>query len=160
MTGEDRHREGGKVTGFLSLEEEGKWLRGALTSKLKEEFLWKFHGEDMQNDCVGKLILSNMGDRMVLIRSETEKTTEEDIGEARDWAVSWMEWWSPWRSTYVNQRRLVWTRWLRLPLQAWTRRFFNWACSKVGRVVEVRESTELWRNLDMAYVTTLESLRV
>lgn len=143
---------------FQSTEDETGWLQGALTGKLKEDFLWKFHGEDIQNKCIGKLKLSDMGDRMILILSETSMKAKEEIGGFKEWAEFWMDWWCPWRSRDVNQRRLIWTRWRGVPLQAWTRRFFNWGCSMVGRVVEVHELTESRRKIDVAYVRILIGL--
>lgn len=58
----------------------------------------------------------------------------------------------------MNQRRLIWTRWTGVPLQAWTRRFFNWASSEVRCVVEVHELTESRRKLDVAYVRMIIGL--
>lgn len=153
-----RDEEGGKVEEFSTTEEERSWLQGALTGRLRDDFLWKFHGEDKQNECVGKLKMTDLGDRMVLIRSETEKSPAEEMGGFGEWADFWMEWWHPWRSSDVNQRRLVWTKWTGVPLQAWTKRFFSWGCAKVGRVVEVHENTELRRTLDVAYVRIITGL--
>lgn len=120
-----RDKEAGKGWEFTSLEEEGGWLVGALTGRLKDDFLWKFHGEEIQNECFGKLLVTNMGDRMVLLRSETNKSTEEVIEGLGEWAAYWLEWWRPWKSRDVNLKRLVWTRWIGTPLQAWSRRFFS-----------------------------------
>lgn len=43
-------RTGYKSSDFLSTVNERSWLTGALTGKLKDDFLWKFHGEDIQNE--------------------------------------------------------------------------------------------------------------
>lgn len=151
-------QEGERRKGFWSSEEEGSWLRGAFTGRLRDDFLWKFHGEEMQNECIGKLKLVDMGDRLVLIRSESARNTQDELSGFGEWAKNWLEWRRPWRVTDVNQHRLVWTRWLGVPLQAWSHRFFSWGCSKLGRVVEMHEFTESRQKLDAAYVQILTRL--
>lgn len=107
---EELGRERGRLPDFLSTEDEGSWLHGALTARLKDDFLWKFHGEDLQNEYFGRLKMTDMGDRMVLIRSETERSTDEVIQGFEEWANWWFDWWHPWRSSDINQRCLVWTK--------------------------------------------------
>lgn len=70
---EESGKEGGKAPCFQSLHEESCLLQGALTGRLKPDFLWKFHGEAIQSECSQKLKVTDMGDRLVLIQSETEK---------------------------------------------------------------------------------------
>lgn len=112
-------REKRKLSDFVCTGEEGDWLKGTFTARLKEDFLWKYHGEDLQNECLRKLKVINMGDRMVLIRSESENSTERVIRDFEEWANCWFDWCRPWRCSDVNQRHLVWTKWLGVPLQAW-----------------------------------------
>lgn len=155
---EEAVREGGKNSEFTSLPEEQGWLQGAYTGKLKGDFLWKFHGEDLQKECSWKLKVTDMGDRMVLIQSETNRSATKEIAGFEEWTAYWFEWWRPWRSRDVNQRRLVWTRWIGVPLQAWSRNFFSWGCTRRGRLVEVHEITESQRKLDAAYIRILTGL--
>lgn len=155
---QEHKREERKGGGFLSSEEEGRWLVGVFTGKLKDDFLWKFHGDEIRNECFGMLSVTDMGERMVLIRSATKDNTEAVIGGLGEWTSYWFEWCRPWKIRDVNQRRLVWTRWIGVPLHAWSRRFFSWGCDRMGRLVELLDATESKRKLDVAYVRVLTGL--
>lgn len=52
----------------------------------------------------------------------------------------------------VNQSRVIWTRWIGVPLQAWCPRFFELSYAQFGRMVEVHDAMMKKSRLDMAYV--------
>lgn len=54
---------------FQTKEKEEEWLRNAFTGRLKEDFSWKDHGEELQKECGGKLTLIDMGDNQILIKT-------------------------------------------------------------------------------------------
>lgn len=143
---------------FSSQEEEGEWLRGAYTGRLKDEFSWRDHGEEIQQECSGKLILRDMGNHLILIQSETRGSTDQMIQGFDEWASFWLDWWKPWSAIDVNQHRSIWTRWIGVPLHAWSLRFFCLASSKFGRLEELHDVTKSRRRLDEAYVRISTSL--
>lgn len=130
---------------FQSTEEESKWLREAFTGRLKGEFTWVDHGEEILSEC-------DMGSGMLLLQSGSEKTTNEVINGLDEWSRFWMDWCKPWAYVDVNWSREVWTRWTGVPLQAWSSRFFGVVISRIGTMVGLHEYTRCKQRLDEAYV--------
>lgn len=144
---------------FQSTEVEGKWLKGAYSGYLKKEFTWCEHGEEIQNEGGGNLKILDMGSNMVLIQSTTEKETGEIIEGLDEWVNFWMDWCRPWTYTDVSQNRSVWTRWIGVPLQAWSLRFFCLGSSKMGSLIELHEVTKRKEKLDEAFVQIYTGLK-
>lgn len=137
---------------FQSEDGEREWLRHAFTGRLKDTFSWKDHSEELQQECGGKLVLTNMGNQMILIQSATEETTDKMLTGFDEWSKFWMDWCKPWSSIDVNQYRSVWTRWIGIPLHAWSLRFFRLCSSRFGRLEELHDVTLIKSRLDEAYV--------
>lgn len=134
-----------------TIDEEG-WLEGAVVACLKAQFTWEEHGEEIQEECEGKLTVRNMGGNLVLIQDTNGNNTMEVIKGFEGWSEFWLEWRREWQYTDVNQHSEVWTRWFGVPLQAWTPRFFAIGCSSFGRLVELHEVSRNKLRLDEAFV--------
>lgn len=137
---------------FQSTEQEGQWLKGAHIGYLKEKFSWNDHREELRSECAGILSLKNIGNNLILLQSEREQDTAEVIKGLDEWSEFWFEWWREWRKSDVCQNRIVWTKWIGVPLQAWSERFFGLGCSKFGRLVEMHEVTANKVRLDHAFI--------
>lgn len=141
----------GKFLTFQTLDSENEWLKGAVTGYLKDQFSWEEHGEELHEECAGKLRLTNMGSNLILIQNEKEWEVREVIKGYEDWTGHWLKWWRDWRNTDVNLSRKVWTKWLGVPLQAWTPRFFRNGCASIGRMIAMHGVTEKKLRLDAAF---------
>lgn len=140
------------VINFQSIESEKKWLDGVSTGFLKREFNWEEHGEELQEECAGKLSLTTLGGNLILIKSMTDKATRTILEEFDEWRGYWFEWTRQWTDIDVIQNREVWTRWYGVPLHAWSIRFFSYACAKFGLFIMVDESSEHKTRLDFARI--------
>lgn len=138
---------------FQSHEEDKAWLRDAFTGRLKTEFSWKDHGEEIQQECGGALKLTDMGNQLILIQSTSVDSTEEIINKFDEWTSFWLDWKKPWSHFDVNHYRTIWTRWIGVPLHAWSRRFFCTVSSKFGRLEELHDVTVHRKSLGEAYVS-------
>lgn len=76
----------------------------------------------------------------------------ELIEEFDEWSEFWLKWWKPWEYTDVNNSRCVWTRWVGVPLHAWSDRFFGLGCARFGRMVSMHEVSKNKRKFDEAYI--------
>lgn len=90
-----RSESEGDIVFFQSTEDDVAWLREAFTGCLKKSFSWSEHDDELQNESVGKLKLSDMGNNLVLIRSEGEEKTSEVIKGFEEWSSFWFDWWRP-----------------------------------------------------------------
>lgn len=162
LSGQGEHKRGEgrleRVLNFRSEEEDKAWLQRAFTGRLKEKFSWEGHREELLKEVGGKLILTDLGSRLILIRSGSDESTEKALKGFDEWAKFWFSWWKPWDRSVANQSRTVWTRWTGVPLQAWSPRFFHTACSQFGRLVELHEITSSRRRLDEAFVKVFTGL--
>lgn len=143
---------GSEMCHFLSEDEDGERLKDAFIGCLKSEFRWKVHENEMLEESAGRLKLTDMGNNLVLIQGTKEMKMEEELKGWDEWCDYWLEWARPWKCTDVNQSRLVWTRWINVPLQAWMERFFNIGCSSFGSLIGLHAMTEKKLRLDEAFV--------
>lgn len=139
---------------FQSKEGERDWLRGlrAYTGRLNSGFSWQEHGEELKSGCAGLLRLRYLGSNLMLIHGEKETITLEVLEGLDKWAISWFEWWKEWKASDTNRCRTVWTRWIGVPLNAWSARFFKMGFKSLGRMVELHKSTEKKEWLEAAFV--------
>lgn len=137
---------------FQCKEAESAWLRDAFTGRLKDSFSWKDHSEELQQECGGKLVLTDMGNQLVLIQSAMNEKTEKAINCFDEWTSFWMDWCKPWTFTDVSQQRFVRSRWIGVPLHAWSMRLFCLCSAKFGRLEKLHEVTRIRSRLDEAYV--------
>lgn len=144
--------DGSKDLEFTSMEEEGRWLRGAFVACMKSHFSWDDHGEELSSECVGKLKVRYLGDNLLLIQGEKEDDTAKVLNGFDEWTDVWFEWWRSWQPTDVCQKRKVWTRWRGVPLQAWSSRFFELGCLLFSRMEAMHGVTEKRIRLDEAYI--------
>lgn len=142
----------GRSVQFQSKEGESAWLKGAITGCMKGQFSWAEHGEEIRAECAGKLKITYMGSNLILIQSEMEEETTKVIKRFEEWAEFWLEWWRKWAYTDVNQNRKIWTKWISVPLQAWSSRFFGLGCVPFGRFISMHGVTESKSRLDEAFV--------
>lgn len=140
------------ILSFQSSEEGIGWIRGAFIGELKKEFPWREYGEEIQKESGSSLKISHVGDKMVLLQSGSEVGTEEVLKGLDEWSRFWFDRWKPWGKSDVNQTREVWTRWLGVPLHMWSARFFEFTCSRFGKMVEVHEITKSKLRIDEAFV--------
>lgn len=106
----------------------------------------------MKSECAGLLRLRNLGGNLVLIHGVLELATSEALRGLDDWTQHWFEWWREWQASDVNHSRTVWTRWIGVPLNAWSARFFESGCQSFGRMGEIHELTEKKTRLEAAFV--------
>lgn len=137
---------------FQSNSAEKEWLRDAFTARLKTGFSWQEHGDKMKSKCAGLLRLRHLGGNLILIHGVMELSTSEALKGLDDWSQHWFEWWIKWQASDVNRSRIVWTRWIGVPLTAWSARFFESGSKSFGRMVEIHESTEKKTRLEDAFV--------
>lgn len=64
---------------FQTSENERSWLKDALMGRLKTDYQWKEYGKELQEECAGRLALTDLGNRLVLIQSSCETRTEEVV---------------------------------------------------------------------------------
>lgn len=93
-----------------------------------------------------------MGDDIILIQNASEKSLEESTQDFDEWFKHWFEWTRPWQPLDVNHKRLVWTRWIRVPVHAWSVRFFKNISSSLGSFIKLDALTENKSRLDQARV--------
>lgn len=65
------------------------------------------------------------------------------IRDMDEWFKHWFEWFRPWKHVDVCHKRLVWTRWIGIPLHTWNQSFFELMSSKVGRFVRLDTATKV-----------------
>lgn len=138
------------IINFKSDEAEKQWLNGCYTGFLKREFNWEEHGEELQEECAGKLSLTTLGGNLILFKSLTDKSTRMTLDEFDEWGDYWFEWTRQWTDIDVVQNRVVWTRWYGVPLHAWSTRFFSYVCAKFGLFIKLDDSSKQKTRLDFA----------
>lgn len=62
----------------------------------KKGFSWSEYGEEMQNECSTRLIITNLGSNMVLIQGVEGVAVDEAVERLDEWASFWSEWLWPW----------------------------------------------------------------
>ncbi|XP_057811397.1 uncharacterized protein LOC131025616 [Salvia miltiorrhiza] len=144
---------------FKTSDEETRWLDGAFTGFIKDEFLWEEINEEINSESAGKLKVTTMGGNLVLIRSVCDAPTEKVLTEMDEWSEFWFQWKRKWNVVDVFQQRVVWTRWAGIPLHAWNTRFFELATAKFGRVLKMHEKTKEKEKLDVALIQISTGLR-
>ncbi|XP_057803176.1 uncharacterized protein LOC131018474 [Salvia miltiorrhiza] len=144
---------------FKTSDEETRWLDGAFTGFIKDEFLWEEINEEINSEIAGKLKVTTMGGNLVLIRSVCDAPTEKVLTEMDEWSEFWFQWKRKWNVVDVFQQRVVWTRWVGIPLHAWNHRFFELATAKFGRVLKIHEKTKEKEKLDVALIQISTGLR-
>lgn len=83
----------------------------------------------------------------------------EIIEDFDEWGDFWFDWLRPWKSIDVNQRRLIWTEWIGVPLHVWNVRFFSLACSNLGLFIKLDEESQHKIKLDTAKVLISTGLK-
>ncbi|KAL6502402.1 hypothetical protein OROHE_024680 [Orobanche hederae] len=143
---------GVEVLQFQSDQGDRGWISGAFVGQLRDHFPWSEFGEELRSECASILKINTMGAGLVLIRSDSERSTKEALAGMEEWTEFWFSWSREWTPADVCKSREVWTRWLGVPLQAWTGRFFEAACAQVGRLVKLHKNTGQKERLDVAWV--------
>ncbi|XP_057793182.1 uncharacterized protein LOC131009792 [Salvia miltiorrhiza] len=141
-----------EIIGFQTTEEERTWLLKSFTGYVKSDFLWEDFEEEINSECASMLRISSLGGNLVIIQSIDHRPVQELLNGLDEWVSFWFEWVRPWSYVDVQTQRTVWTKWLGVPLQAWNSRFFHLACSKMGMVLKIHESTKERSRLDMALI--------
>ncbi|XP_057779726.1 uncharacterized protein LOC130998315 [Salvia miltiorrhiza] len=137
---------------FQPMVDEVEWLQDAFTGYLKTDFVWEEVKDEINCECAGRIKVTTLGSNMVLVQSFCEQSVDEVLKDFDEWRVFWFQWCRPWRNIDVNPQRIIWTRWLGVPLNAWNPRFFNLACSKFGLVLKLEEGTRYREKLDEARI--------
>lgn len=106
----------------------------------------------MSVECAGKLRLRNLGNNRILIHGKKKDETARVLQEFKDWTTSWLEWWRIWAPADVCHSRQVWTRWVGIPLHAWSNRFFGTKNSTIGKMIRVHDVTTSRTSLDAAFI--------
>lgn len=127
---------------FKTRREETQWLDECIIGMLRPKFTWEEYGEELQEECGNFFIIRHMGDDIVLIQNKTGKSYEELSREMDEWFLHWFEWHQKWEPRDVCHKRLVWTWWYGVPLHAWSSRFFESYCYRVGSFVKLDEASK------------------
>ncbi|KAL8545394.1 hypothetical protein ACS0TY_005528 [Phlomoides rotata] len=116
---------------FATKENERKWLEKCSMALLKDTFSWEEH---------------------VLINNISELHMEEMIKNMDEWFSYWFEWVRLWKPTNVCHRQKIWTRWIGVPLHAWSARFFSLASAGIGAFVKMDDDAEKKTRMDFARI--------
>ncbi|XP_057806192.1 uncharacterized protein LOC131021120 [Salvia miltiorrhiza] len=159
LTGnEGKETRAEEVLHFKPTEEEKAWILGAVTGLLKNEFLWEEVKDEIIGECSGKLKVSTLGGNLVLFQSACGDPTEEILKEMDEWFQFWFLWSRKWKIGDVSHQRVVWTKWVGVPLHAWNPRFFNDACASFGAVRKIHEGTATNEKFDEAFIQVATGL--
>lgn len=145
-------KEDNTVVQYESKVEEKSWLEHCYTCMLRTGIDWEEHAEEMISECGNCLTLTYMGDNVVLIQSRMRNNIKELLEDWDEWIRYWFEWVRPWKPIDVCHKRLVWTRWVGVPLHAWSSSFFELVSRKLGSFVKLDERSRNKLRLDFARV--------
>ncbi|KAL8549488.1 hypothetical protein ACS0TY_008359 [Phlomoides rotata] len=85
-----------KALKFKATKEEKHWLDGCFLGLIKEEFPWKFNGEEIRSESGEALTLRHLGDNTVILSNSLGKAMHEMIKDLDEWISHWFVWYRPW----------------------------------------------------------------
>lgn len=84
---------------------------------------------------------------MILIQNLSMQSMNHMVEGMEDWFTYWFEWFRTWQAEDVCHKRRIWARWIRVPIHAWSQRFFKIACGKIGVFIKLDHHTANRENL-------------
>lgn len=123
---------------YVSDQKDIDHLRKCFTGSLKENILWCDVGDLIRELCGNEIRASYLGGDLVLFQPESKSMI--GLGELEGF-LEWFDYIREWNENDVNNRRIVWTKWYGVPLQAWNSEFFSLVASKFGRMERIDQNT-------------------